>query len=129
MTFPSRAMSSESSPNELGSGRHVHCDFAVGDRRYARSAQQIDQINFSPLTGNMHSLGLVAPEHEGLQVAVSCDSDLLNVFRQSGQVIEQRTTIKEMAGHVDCVVGRQRVAEQVAEPQAGRVVVQGHIGL
>ena len=72
-------------------------------------------------------VGLVAPEHEGLQVAASCDTDMLDVVRQPGQVIEQRTTVEEMAGHVDCVVGREWVAVQVAEPQTGPVVVQGQI--
>ena len=105
----------------------MHGDVAVGDRHSARAAQQIDQINFRPLTGDKYSLGLLAPEHEGLPGAASCDTDLLDVVRQSGQVIELRTAVEEMAGHVDCVVGREWVAVQVAEPQAGPVVVQGQI--
>lgn len=76
----------------------MHGDVAVGYRHSARAAQQIDQINFRPLTGDKYSLGLLAPEHEGLPVAASCDTDLLDVVRQSGQVIEQQTTVEEMAG-------------------------------
>ena len=39
MALPSGARCSESSPNQLRSGRYVHRDVAVGDRQSARAAQ------------------------------------------------------------------------------------------